>query len=67
MGGRGLAGHGWPDRVSSPGGAGSAGGPDPAEGKLSVPPWRAYPLAEAALAHADLEARRNRGKAVLVP
>ncbi len=38
-----------------------------AEGKLSVPVWRTYPLAEAAQAHADLEARRNRGKAVLLP
>lgn len=38
-----------------------------AEGKVSVPVWRTYPLAEAAQAHADLEARRNRGKAVLLP
>ncbi|WP_354638129.1 NADP-dependent oxidoreductase [Kitasatospora camelliae] len=36
-------------------------------GKLTVPVWRTYPLAEAARAHADLEARRNRGKAVLMP
>ncbi|MGW7458379.1 NADP-dependent oxidoreductase [Streptomyces sp. NPDC054797] len=38
-----------------------------ASGKLTVPIWRTYPLAEAALAQADLEARRNRGKAVLLP
>ncbi|MFD0142765.1 MULTISPECIES: NADP-dependent oxidoreductase [unclassified Streptomyces] len=38
-----------------------------AVGKLSVPIWRTYPLAEAAQAHADLEAHRNRGKAVLLP
>ncbi|GAA1078186.1 MULTISPECIES: quinone oxidoreductase family protein [Kitasatospora] len=38
-----------------------------AAGKLAVPIWRTYPLAEAARAHTDLEARRNRGKAVLMP
>jgi NADPH:quinone reductase-like Zn-dependent oxidoreductase len=38
-----------------------------AAGKLTVPVWRTYPLAEAAEAHADLEAHRNQGKAVLVP
>lgn len=38
-----------------------------AAGKLTVPIWRTYPLAEAAQAHADLEAHRNRGKAVLLP
>ncbi|MFE5937135.1 NADP-dependent oxidoreductase [Streptomyces sp. NPDC056470] len=38
-----------------------------AAGKLSMPIWRSYPLAEAAQAHADLEAHRNRGKAVLLP
>lgn len=38
-----------------------------AAGKLDVPVWRAYPLAEAARAHADIEARRNQGKAVLLP
>ncbi|MFG2298636.1 NADP-dependent oxidoreductase [Streptomyces sp. NPDC048603] len=38
-----------------------------AAGKLTVPIWRTYPLAEAARAHADLEAHRNHGKAVLVP
>ncbi|MDI9884700.1 NADP-dependent oxidoreductase [Streptomyces sp. HNM0645] len=38
-----------------------------AGGGLSVPVWRTYPLAEAARAHADLEAHRNRGKAVLLP
>lgn len=38
-----------------------------AAGKLDVPVWRAYPLAEAARAHADLEARRNQGKVVLLP
>ncbi|MEU6298552.1 NADP-dependent oxidoreductase [Streptomyces erythrochromogenes] len=59
--------------------AGSAGGADQAEdplpqlaalaaeGRLTLPVWRTYPLAEAATAHADLEARRNRGKAVLLP
>jgi NADPH:quinone reductase-like Zn-dependent oxidoreductase len=30
-------------------------------------PWRTYPLARAAQAHADLEARRNHGKIVLLP
>ncbi|MFF8729392.1 NADP-dependent oxidoreductase [Streptomyces sp. NPDC015171] len=38
-----------------------------AAGKLTVPMWRTYPLAEAARAHTDLEARRNHGKAVLLP
>lgn len=38
-----------------------------AAGKLKVPVWRTYPLAEAAIAHADIEARRNQGKIVLVP
>ncbi len=36
-----------------------------ASGQLSLPVWRSYPLAQAAQAHADLEARRNRGKIVL--
>jgi NADPH:quinone reductase-like Zn-dependent oxidoreductase len=38
-----------------------------ADGQLTVPVWRTYPLAEAAQAHADLEQRRNRGKIVLLP
>jgi len=38
-----------------------------ASGELTVPVWRTYPLAEAAQAHADLDARRNRGKIILVP
>ncbi|GES27692.1 NADP-dependent oxidoreductase [Streptomyces angustmyceticus] len=38
-----------------------------AEGTLTVPVWRTYPLADAAQAHTDLEARHNRGKAVLLP
>ena len=38
-----------------------------ADGRLTVPVWRTYPLAEAARAHADLEAHLNRGKAVLLP
>lgn len=38
-----------------------------AAGKLTVPIWRTYPLAEAAQAQADLEAHRNQGKAVLTP
>ncbi|WP_037606016.1 NADP-dependent oxidoreductase [Streptacidiphilus rugosus] len=38
-----------------------------AAGKLSLPIWRTYPLAEAARAQADLEAHRNHGKAVLLP
>lgn len=38
-----------------------------AGGRLTVPIWRTYPLAEAARAHADLEAHLNRGKAVLLP
>ncbi|MFD8707251.1 NADP-dependent oxidoreductase [Kitasatospora sp. NPDC059648] len=57
----------------------SVGAPDPsgqvlpelvqlaAAGRLTVPIWRTYPLAQAAQAHADLEAHRNQGKAVLVP
>lgn len=38
-----------------------------ADGTLAVPIWRTYPLADAARAHADLEAHRNHGKAVLLP
>ncbi|MEU9861129.1 NADP-dependent oxidoreductase [Streptomyces sp. NPDC047971] len=38
-----------------------------ADGRLTVPVPRTYPLAEAARAHADLEAHRVRGKAVLLP
>ncbi|WP_432015724.1 NADP-dependent oxidoreductase [Streptomyces cucumeris] len=38
-----------------------------ADGRLTLPIWRTYPLAEAARAHRDLEARRNRGKVVLLP
>jgi NADPH:quinone reductase-like Zn-dependent oxidoreductase len=38
-----------------------------AAGKVTVPVWRTYPLAEAAQAQADLEAHRNHGKAVLLP
>ncbi|WP_042423034.1 NADP-dependent oxidoreductase [Streptacidiphilus anmyonensis] len=38
-----------------------------AGGRLVVPVWRTYPLAEAAQAQADLEAHRNQGKAVLLP
>ncbi|WP_436842237.1 zinc-binding dehydrogenase [Streptomyces virginiae] len=38
-----------------------------AAGKLTVPIWRTYPLAEAARAHADIDTRRNRGKIVLLP
>jgi len=38
-----------------------------AEGRLTVPVWRTYPLAQAARAHADLEAGRNHGKIVLLP
>jgi NADPH:quinone reductase-like Zn-dependent oxidoreductase len=38
-----------------------------AQGRLTVPIWRTYPLAEAAQAHTDLEAHRNHGKAVLLP
>jgi NADPH:quinone reductase-like Zn-dependent oxidoreductase len=38
-----------------------------ASGRLTVPIWRTYPLAEAARAHADLEAGRNHGKIVLLP
>ena len=38
-----------------------------ADGKLIVPIWRSYPLAQAARAHADLEARRNHGKIILLP
>ncbi|MFG2097292.1 NADP-dependent oxidoreductase [Streptomyces sp. NPDC048612] len=38
-----------------------------ATGKLTVPVWRAYPLDQAAAAHADIEARRNKGKIVLLP
>lgn len=35
--------------------------------RLTVPVWRSYPLAHAATAHADLAARRNHGKIILVP
>jgi NADPH:quinone reductase-like Zn-dependent oxidoreductase len=38
-----------------------------AGGRLDVPIWRSYPLAQAAQAHADIEARRNHGKIVLLP
>jgi NADPH:quinone reductase-like Zn-dependent oxidoreductase len=38
-----------------------------AGGKLTVPIWRSFPLAQAAQAHADLEARRNHGKVILLP
>lgn len=38
-----------------------------AAGRLDVPVWRTYPLDQAAAAHADVEARRNRGKVVLLP
>jgi NADPH:quinone reductase-like Zn-dependent oxidoreductase len=38
-----------------------------AAGRLSVPIWRTYPLAQAARAHADLEAGRNKGKIILLP
>ncbi|WP_328793146.1 MULTISPECIES: NADP-dependent oxidoreductase [unclassified Streptomyces] len=38
-----------------------------ANGMLTLPIWRTYPLEQAAAAHADLEAHRNRGKAVLLP
>ncbi|MEU4170782.1 NADP-dependent oxidoreductase [Streptomyces sp. NPDC026665] len=38
-----------------------------ADGRLTVPVWRTYPLAEAEQAHTDLEAHRNHGKAVLLP
>ena len=38
-----------------------------ADGRLTVPVWRAYPLAEAATAHADLDAGRNQGKIILLP
>jgi NADPH:quinone reductase-like Zn-dependent oxidoreductase len=38
-----------------------------AGGDLTVPVWRTYPLAEAARAHADLDADRNHGKIILLP
>jgi NADPH:quinone reductase-like Zn-dependent oxidoreductase len=38
-----------------------------ASGELTVPVWRTYPLAEAAKAHADLDAGRNHGKLILLP
>jgi NADPH:quinone reductase-like Zn-dependent oxidoreductase len=38
-----------------------------ATGRLSVPIWRIYPLAQAARAHADLEAGRAHGKIILRP
>ncbi|MHB9849086.1 NADP-dependent oxidoreductase [Streptomyces krungchingensis] len=38
-----------------------------AAGSLDVPIWHTYPLAEAAQAHADIEARRARGKVILTP
>jgi NADPH:quinone reductase-like Zn-dependent oxidoreductase len=36
-------------------------------GRLELPIWRKYPLSDAAQAHADLEAHRNRGKIILIP
>jgi NADPH:quinone reductase-like Zn-dependent oxidoreductase len=53
------SGDGWADRVRL------AGLMD--KGELQVPIGRTYPLREAASAHADLEAGRNRGKIVLLP
>ena len=38
-----------------------------ADGRLTVPVWRSYPLAQAAAAHADLAAGRNHGKIILLP
>jgi NADPH:quinone reductase-like Zn-dependent oxidoreductase len=38
-----------------------------AKGQLEVPIWRTYPLAQAAKAHADLDAHRYHGKLVLLP
>jgi NADPH:quinone reductase-like Zn-dependent oxidoreductase len=38
-----------------------------ADGRLTVPVWRSYPLAEAARAHADLDTHRNHGKIILLP
>jgi NADPH:quinone reductase-like Zn-dependent oxidoreductase len=38
-----------------------------ADGDLTVRVWRAYPLAEAARAHTDLDAGRNHGKIILLP
>ncbi|MFG2830790.1 NADP-dependent oxidoreductase [Streptomyces sp. NPDC048434] len=38
-----------------------------AAGELDVPVWRTYPLDQAAAAHRDIEARRNKGKVVLLP
>ena len=38
-----------------------------AKGELHVPIWRTYPLGDAAKAHDDLEAGRNRGKIILLP
>jgi NADPH:quinone reductase-like Zn-dependent oxidoreductase len=38
-----------------------------ADGRLTVPIWRTYPLAQAPQAHADIEARRSHGKIVLLP
>ena len=38
-----------------------------AKGELHVAIWRTYPLGDAARAHADVEAGRNRGKIILLP
>jgi len=38
-----------------------------AAGKLELPIWRRYPLAQARNAHEDLDTGRNRGKIVLIP
>jgi NADPH:quinone reductase-like Zn-dependent oxidoreductase len=38
-----------------------------ASGNLELPIWQTCPLIDAAQAHADLEARRNRGKIILIP
>ncbi|WP_420078219.1 NADP-dependent oxidoreductase [Streptomyces sp. JL4002] len=55
--------------------ASGAAAPDPlpelvrsaAAGALDLPVGRTYPLEQASAAHADLEARRSRGKVVLLP
>jgi len=37
-----------------------------ASGEIEVPVWKTYQLEQAADAHADIEAGRNRGKNVLL-
>ena len=59
-------GDGWADRVRAAAPAGVDAAFD-AAGQLTLPIGRSYPLAQAAQAHADIEALRTHGKIVLLP